>query len=118
MAWFNRSKPNIEDQQVRNVPDGLWWKCSECDRMLYKGELEENLYTCPNCNQHFRIGSAQYLQMMLDADTFEELDADLISTDPLEFVDEKAYVERIPQYMKRTGLNDAIRTGSGKIEGH
>jgi acetyl-CoA carboxylase carboxyl transferase subunit beta len=116
MAWFNRSKQNIEDQPVRNVPDGLWWKCSECDRMLYKGELEENLYTCPDCNQHFRIGSAQYLQMMLDADTFQELDADLISTDPLEFVDEKSYAERIPQYMKRTGLNDAIRTGTGRID--
>lgn len=118
MAWFHRSKKNIEDQTGRDMPDGLWTKCSNCGEMAYKRQLEENLYTCGNCNKHFRIGSNQYVDILLDAGSFVETDADLISTDPLNFVDEKAYTSRLAQGMRDTGLNDAIRTGIGAIEGN
>jgi len=117
MAWFHRSKKNIEDQTGRDMPDGLWTKCSNCGEISYKRQLEENFYTCPKCNKHFRIGSGQYIDLLLDPGSFVESDADLISTDPLNFVDEKPYTGRLAQGMRDTGLNDAIRTGTGTIEG-
>ncbi len=119
MAWWNRNKTNIDDQgqQLREMPDGLWTKCSQCDQMLYKRELEENLYTCPKCDKHFRVGSDKYIEILLDPGTFTETDADLVSTDPLSFVDEESYATRVEKARRRTGLNDAIRIGIGEIEG-
>lgn len=117
MAWFNRTKKNIEDQQGREMPDGLWTKCSNCGEITYKKQLEENLYTCPKCNKHFRIGSTEYFQILLDAGSFVEHAADLVSTDPLTFVDEKPYTSRVAKGIRDTGLNDAIRIGTGSIEG-
>lgn len=117
MAWWNRTKQNIEEQQTRDMPDGLWLKCPDCDEMIYKRDLEENLYTCPKCNKHFRIGSNQYIAILLDTGSFVELDADLVSADPLEFVDEKPYTTRLAEGRRKTGLADAIRTGTGTING-
>jgi acetyl-CoA carboxylase carboxyl transferase subunit beta len=118
VAWWSRTKKNIEDQQGRDMPDGLWTKCSECDAMLFKKELESNLYTCPNCNKHFRIGSGQYVDILFDEGSFVELDADIVSTDPLGFVDEKPYTQRIAEARRKTELNDAMRIGTGAIQGH
>ncbi|MEP7217937.1 MAG: acetyl-CoA carboxylase, carboxyltransferase subunit beta [Bacteroidota bacterium] len=117
MAWFNRTKKNIEDQQGRDMPDGLWAKCGDCGELIYKRDLEENFFTCPKCNHHFRIGSDEYITLLLDPGSFAESAADLISTDPLEFVDEKPYKTRVEQGRRRTGLNDAIRIGTGTING-
>ena len=117
MAWWSRTKKNIEDQQGRDMPDGLWTKCTECDAMLYKKELEENLYTCPKCNKHFRIGSGQYISIIFDEGTFLEHDANMVSTDPLGFVDEKPYTQRINEARRKSDLNDAMRIGTGAIEG-
>jgi acetyl-CoA carboxylase carboxyl transferase subunit beta len=118
MAWWNRNKTNIdEQQQQRDMPDGLWTKCSQCDAMLFKRELEENLYTCPKCNKHFRIGSDKYVEILFDSGTFVETNADLVSTDPLSFVDEEAYSVKLEKARRRTGLSDAIRTGTGAIDG-
>ena len=100
------------------MPDGLWTKCTECDAMLYKKELDLNLYTCPNCNKHFRIGSGQYISIIFDPGTFTEHDADIVSTDPLEFVDEKPYTQRIAEARRKSDLADAMRIGTGAIEGH
>src|SRR5690349_12813526 len=99
------------------MPDGLWTKCTECDAMLYKRELELNLYTCPNCNKHFRIGSGQYIGIIFDEGSFVEHDANIVSTDPLEFVDEKAYTQRIAEARRKSDLNDAMRIGTGTING-
>jgi acetyl-CoA carboxylase carboxyl transferase subunit beta len=118
VAWWQRSKQNIEEQQPRNMPDGLWTQCEDCGEMIYKRDLEENLYTCPKCDRHFRIGSSEYIGILFDPGSFVESDAGLTSTDPLQFVDEKPYTERIRQAMRKTGLNDAIRIGSGTIEGN
>jgi acetyl-CoA carboxylase carboxyl transferase subunit beta len=117
MAWFNRTKKNIEDQQGREMPDGLWTKCSNCGELTYKKALEENLYTCPKCSKHFRIGSREYTEILLDRGSFVEHAADLISTDPLNFIDEKPYTARLSKGMRDTGLNDAIRIGTGAIDG-
>lgn len=117
MAWWNRTKKNIEDQQQREIPDGLFLKCSKCGYIIYKRELEEHLYTCPQCGNHARIGSDEYIEILIDAGTWTEIDAEMISTDPLEFVDERPYPEKLEKARKKTGLNEAIRTGTGEIEG-
>lgn len=117
MAWWNRTKKNIEDQQQREIPDGLFLKCSKCGYIIYKRELEEHLYTCPQCGNHARIGSDEYIEILIDAGTWTEIDAEMISTDPLEFVDERPYPEKLEKARKKTGLNEAIRTGTGTIEG-
>lgn len=119
MAWFKRAKQNIstDTQQVIDLPDGLWEKCPVCSEILHKKQLELSMWTCPKCNYHFRIGSEQYIQVLLDPDSFKETDKKMRSADPLGFEDTKKYTERIKETIKKTELNDAIRTGLGKING-
>lgn len=117
MAWWTRTKKNIEEGQNREIPDGLFLKCSNCGYIIYKRELEENLYTCPSCNWHARITSVEYIDILFDPDTFEETDADLRSGDPLEFVDTSPYPEKLERARKKSGLDEAIRTGLGDVAG-
>lgn len=118
MAWFKRSKSNIEaDSKKKEIPDGMWTKCESCNEIIHKKQLEQNAYTCPKCNFHFRIGSAEYIQLLFDEKTFKEIDQKMMSADPLGFVDSKPYKQRIKDSIKATGLYDAIRTGTGKING-
>ncbi|MCE2503922.1 MAG: acetyl-CoA carboxylase carboxyltransferase subunit beta [Chlorobi bacterium] len=117
MAWWNRTKKNIEDQQQREIPDGLFLKCSGCGYIIYKRELEENLYTCPECSKHARIGSEEYIEILIDAGTWNETDDNMVSTDPLEFVDQHPYSVKLERAQKKTGLNDAIRIGTGSTNG-
>ncbi|MDH3252548.1 MAG: acetyl-CoA carboxylase, carboxyltransferase subunit beta [Ignavibacteria bacterium] len=118
MAWFKRSKENIASEtQRRELPDGLWTKCDQCGEMLHKTELAINFYTCAKCNRHFRIGSKEYVALLVDEKTFKEYDRKLRSADPLKFSDTKRYKDRIPEAIKKTNLFDALRWGTGKIEG-
>jgi len=117
-AWFRRSKKSIADEtQRKDTPQGLWTKCENCGDIIHRKQLEQNLYTCGKCNYHFRIGSKEYLEILLDDGTFKEMDRKMKSTDPLAFKDTKPYRERLKEAMHKTGLNDAIRTGTGKING-
>lgn len=116
MAWFKRSKENITtDPPKKDIPDGSWVKCPECGEMMHKKQWESNLYLCTKCGYHFRIGSDEYLKILLDDDSFKEMDRKLRSVDPLSFEDTKPYKKRLDETMKSTDLNDAIRTGTGKI---
>lgn len=118
MAWFKRSKSNIEaDSKKKEIPYGMWTKCESCNEIIHKKQLEQNAYTCPKCNFHFRIGSAEYIQILFDEKTFKEMDQKMTSADPLGFVDSKPYKQRIKDSIKATGLYDAVRTGTGKING-
>lgn len=118
MAWFKRSKSNIEaDSKKKEIPYGMWAKCESCNEIIHKKQLEQNAYTCPKCNFHFRIGSAEYIQILFDEKTFKEMDQKMMSADPLGFVDSKPYKQRIKDSIKATGLYDAVRTGTGKING-
>ena len=118
MAWFRRSKASItHDAQRKDMPDGLWTKCDGCGEIIHRMQLEQHLFTCPKCNYHFRIGSKEYIQILLDEKSFKEMDKKMRSTDPLEFTDTKRYRDRIRDTMAKTGLNDAVRTGMGKIDG-
>lgn len=118
MAWFRRSKTSISaESRKKDTPQGLWTKCDGCGEIIHHKQLEQNFYTCPKCNYHFRIGSKEYLPILLDDGTFKEMDKKMRSTDPLDFKDTKPYKERLKEAMKKTELNDAIRTGVGKING-
>jgi acetyl-CoA carboxylase carboxyl transferase subunit beta len=119
MAWFTRSKGNIAaETQKRDIPDGMWTKCDKCGEIIHKKELAQNFYTCTKCENHFRIGSREYLEMLLDQGSFKEHDRRMRSADPLKFVDTKRYRDRIPEAMKKTGLSDAVRWGTGTIDKH
>lgn len=118
MPWFRRSKQNISpDTQKRELPDGLWEKCPSCGEIIHKKQLELNLWTCLKCDYHWRIGSKEYISFLLDKNSFKEMDKKMRSADPLEFKDTKKYTERIAEAIKKLDLYDAVRTGTGKIEG-
>jgi acetyl-CoA carboxylase carboxyl transferase subunit beta len=118
MAWFKRSKENISsDGQKKDIPDGMWTKCNGCSEIIHKKQLEQNLFTCPKCNFHFRIGSKEYFEILLDGGKFKEMDKKMRSIDPLGFVDTKAYAGRITATIKKTGLYDAVRTCEGMMNG-
>jgi len=118
MAWFKRSIQNISEvTQKKDIPAGMWRKCEGCGEIIHQMHLEENLFTCAKCNYHFRLGSKEYFSILIDKGSFREMDAKMRSTDPLGFSDTKAYKNRIKESIKKSSLNDAVRTGKGKIEG-
>ncbi len=119
MAWFRRSKVsiNVNDAQRKDIPDGMWIKCESCGEIIHRSQLEQQLFTCLKCQYHFRITSEQYLSFLLDEGSFKEMDRKMRSTDPINFKDTKLYKERIKESMRKTGLQDAVRTGTGKISG-
>jgi acetyl-CoA carboxylase carboxyl transferase subunit beta len=117
MSWFKRSKENIAaETQKREIPDGLWTKCDQCGEIIHKMELQKNVFTCVKCNAHFRIGSAEYVDLLLDAGSFKEQDKRMRSGDPLKFVDTKRYRDRTVEATKKTHLSDAVRWGPGAIQ--
>jgi acetyl-CoA carboxylase carboxyl transferase subunit beta len=117
MSWFRRSRENIAPEtQKKEIPGGMWTKCAQCGEMIHKTELEQNSYTCNKCNAHFRIGSKEYIEILLDSNSFNEYDRKLRSTDPLRFTDTKHYRDRIPEAIKKTKLYDAVRWGTGTID--
>lgn len=118
MTWFRRSKENISADNIKkDIPDGIWTKCDGCGEMIHRKQLEENYHTCTKCDYHFRIGSLEYIGILLDKGSFKEMDAKMKSNDPLEFSDTKKYKNRISETIKKTGMMDAVRTGTGKING-
>jgi len=118
MAWFKRKKENISRNSVKtDIPDGQWAKCDECGEIIHNKQLDVNLWCCPKCDHHFRIGSDQYIEILIDHGSFKELDKKMKSADPLEFADTKNYSDRVTATIKKTGLNDAVKTGIGKING-
>src|SRR5690606_3059040 len=119
MAWFKRDKAGISTatEHKKEAPDGLWNKCPSCKKPLLNSEQIENDFVCQYCGYHLRIGSKEYFSILFDDNSFIELFGNLRSGDPLNFVDSKKYTERLENTYKKTGLNDAIRCGYGKIEG-
>jgi len=121
MPWFRKKKGKIEpvrdkDRVVRT--ENVFVRCEECAAHLYKKELEEAQQVCVHCGYHFRLGAYDRLEQIFDDAYCEELDAEVISTDPLKFVDSKPYVKRIAQAQNATGLPEAVITARGKVGGH
>ena len=98
-------------------PDKLWTRCPSCEEQLFNKQLEKSLNVCPSCGHHFRLPAPVRLGQLLDEGTFEEHDAGLVSADPLRFVDQKAYTDRVVAAQLATGLRDAAVWGFGRIEG-
>ena len=119
MNWFKRKKKNINtpSTQKKELPDGMWYK-TPGGSIIHIRELKNNSYVCPEDDYHVRIGSKEYFEILFDNKSFEELDKDLSSSDPLKFVDTKSYKGRVNKSQKDTGLKDAIKTGVGKINNH
>ena len=119
MAWFKRQERGISTptEQKKETPDGLWWKCPECKTVATMAEHKRLHYVCGNCGHHDRIDAADYFELLFDEGEFTELDADLTSADPLQFVDTKAYPQRVAATEKNTGLKDAVRTAHGLSAG-
>ena len=117
MSWFIRKEKGINTptEMKREAPDGLWYQCPNCKKITATREHKLNAYTCPHCNYHEKVGSDIYFEFLFDENKFTELDADLTSGDPLNFVDTKAYPDRIKATQLKTGLKDAVRTGYGKM---
>lgn len=105
----------VHDKSVR-VPEGLWVKCPGCQEILYNKDLVANLHVCHRCGHHFRVNATDRLRMLFDG-AWEEFDHDLVSTDPLEFVDTKPYRDRLRSSQQATGQPDAVITAVGPIEG-
>jgi|TARA_B100000929_G_scaffold196984_1_gene156236 acetyl-CoA carboxylase carboxyl transferase subunit beta len=119
MNWFKRKKKNINTPttQKKELPDGMWYK-TPGGSIIHIRELKNNSYVCPEDDYHVRIGSKEYFEILFDNKSFEELDKDLSSSDPLKFVDTKSYRGRVDKSQKDTGLKDAIKTGVGKINNY
>lgn len=97
----------------RDIPEGLWTKCSECGEIIYNKTLEEDFKVCPKCDYHFTLSARERVAQLIDEGTFKEMDKDLASSDPLKFRGPKAYSLKLKEDRAATGLTDAVITGEG-----
>lgn len=115
MAWFNRKDKNIQTDQRKEMPEGVWVKVPKTGETVHRRELEENFWVDPLSGYHFRIGSEKYFSFLFDEGEFEEIAQEIQPTDPLNFEDRKKYSDRLEEYQEKTGLSDAVRVGLGKM---
>lgn len=113
---FSKTKPNkVKKAQVQNdIKAGVMHQCSECKHVMVTKELQKNLYVCPKCNYHNKINSQQRMNLVIDEGTFQSFDDNLKTTNPLGF---PGYVEKVQVDQAKTGLNEAVLTGIGQIDG-
>ncbi|MGY8695055.1 MAG: acetyl-CoA carboxylase, carboxyltransferase subunit beta [Verrucomicrobiia bacterium] len=117
MPIFHKPKYSTVQVKKKDIPQGLWQKCPASGEIIYNKELEQNQNVVPKSGYHFPISSAKRLGFLLDSGSWEEFDKDLKPNDPLEFNDTKAYKNRITGYQAKTGMNDSVIDGLGKIHG-
>ncbi|MGQ0558794.1 MAG: acetyl-CoA carboxylase, carboxyltransferase subunit beta [Sphingosinicella sp.] len=116
MSWLNRVRNRIPFLPKRETSETLWHKCPECDAMIFLKEYEENLFVCPRCEHHGRIGAEERFDMLLD-EGYELLPLPQVQEDPLKFRDSKRYTDRLKAARQQTGEPDALLNASGTIEG-
>jgi acetyl-CoA carboxylase carboxyl transferase subunit beta len=107
----------MTERPKRGVPEGLWVKCPQCKATVFKKEVVARLNCCPECDHHFYTSARDRIDQLLDADSFEEWDANLRPVDPLGFVDRIPYHQRLKEEEAKTGMADAAVTGQGFIRG-
>lgn len=119
MGWFKRLKEGIttSTKEKKETPEGLWYKCPSCKKIHTSQDHISNKYVCSECGYHERIGSKEYFEIIFDNNEFTELNANLVSGDPLEFSDTKKYTDRLTDTIHKTGLRDALRSAHGKVNG-
>ncbi len=117
MAIFGKNKYTLVKVKKKNIPEGIWSQCPECQSPTYVKGLKDNHNVCPNCGYHFSLTARERIDMLLDKGTFEEFDKGLSSLDPLQFKGPKTYKEKLSSDQKKTGLIDAVITGHGQLNG-
>lgn len=118
--WFanlRKTEPPMQKQQEREIADGLWTKCDSCGSVAYTKDLQANQLVCPECDYHNRVDSDERVKQLIDANTWKALNDNIKPIDPLQFRDRKGYQARLQDYQARTGLTDAVTTGTGLIDG-
>ncbi|MFM9957623.1 MAG: acetyl-CoA carboxylase, carboxyltransferase subunit beta [Phycisphaerales bacterium] len=108
--------PGASERQNR-IPEGLWLRCPSCSAMIYRKQMEANKHVCPECPHHFRIAAVERVKQLADEGSFEPMFTGLVTTDPLGFVDVKAYKDRLAAEQKRTGQREGVQTGKCFIKG-
>ena len=121
MSWWTRKRPSVDaegpEDGARNVKtEGLWIKCDSCSQIIWRKTLEDSMQVCPKCEHHFRVDAFTRLTFLFD-EPWEEFDRELVSTDPLEFVDSRPYKERLASMREATSLNDAVIAAGGLMNG-
>jgi acetyl-CoA carboxylase carboxyl transferase subunit beta len=117
-TFVKKSKLGVSKSRKREIPEGLWTKCKRCSTMVFDKELDENLKVCPHCQYHFPIRARERIHSLVETCSFEEMDAEMSSTDVLNFVGVSSYSSKLAGYQKTTGQKDAVVTGVGKIGPH
>ena len=120
MSWLKKlipSRISTEGAQKKAVPEGIWAKCTACNAVLYRAELERNLDVCPKCDHHMRIGARRRLDIFLDEEPRVEIGAEVTPVDALKFRDVKKYKDRLTQAQKATGETDALVSMMGQVQG-
>ena len=119
MSWFDKIVPSRikTERRVRSVPEGIWIKCTACDAVLYRAELERNLQVCPKCSHHMRVRARDRLNRFLDPGSATEIGATVQPEDPLKFKDSKRYKDRLVAAQKATGEKDALVVFAGQLQG-
>ncbi len=123
MAWFKREEQNPEKKAKVNEAEktvkteGLWQKCDNCREIIWKKDLEATLNVCPRCGSHFRLTARARLELLFDDGSYQEIDGDIRSSDPLSFVDSKPYSDRLAAMQASTQLSDALVSAKGLLNG-
>ncbi len=117
MPLFGKNKYTFVKIKKKNIPEGIWSKCPECETPAYIKGLKDNFNVCPQCAYHFPLTAKERIELLIDTGTFQESDGNLTSSDPLEFVGPKTYKEKLKSDQKATGLTDAVITGEGALNG-
>ena len=119
MGWFKRLKEGITTSttEKKETPEGLWYKCPSCKKIHTALDHASNNYVCSECGYHERISSKEYFEIIFDNNQFTELHENLVSGDPLDFSDTKKYTDRLRDTIRKTGMNDALRSAYGKVNG-
>jgi acetyl-CoA carboxylase carboxyl transferase subunit beta len=119
-SWFKRIKKGIltKTSEKKETPEGLWTKCPECNFICTMNDLREQLFVCPKCNYHHRIGSSEYYELIFDDKQYTELFDKIRSKDFLGFTDLKPYKKRLEDIWKNSDLKDSMRVATGKVGGN
>ncbi|QTH63865.1 acetyl-CoA carboxylase carboxyltransferase subunit beta [Psychrosphaera ytuae] len=117
MSWIEKILPKTNTSTKRNIPEGVWTKCTSCDAILYKNDLEKEQGVCPKCDHHMRLTGRKRLELFLDSGEKTEIAADLEPQDVLSFKDSKKYKDRISAAQKQTKEKDAMVVMKGRVKG-
>jgi acetyl-CoA carboxylase carboxyl transferase subunit beta len=117
MGWFSKTKASTDASEKKTIGRGVFRRCDSCGETLKAEEFTSNLEVCPACGFHYRMSGEAWVELLLDPGSWQELDPGITSADPLGFKDSKRYVDRIKASTRKTGLEDAVMTGTGAIDG-